>query len=232
MPPANATRSYRSSKRKQPCERCRETKTRCQKIVGPSCTKCQREGIECSFVARLRSALRSIDPSDDLQTPTPAAAASGLEASRAIPWSHSPMNSAPTSHVAPDSDHATSVLQATPLIEQSESDIRINTQFSQTLEGMQGFSAQFFGGSSESDPWLLRHCKFDDLGTHSFLISQFRNAGGVPFAHKIPIHFMIDPNELHESAKEETRVLHKQISSREELNRLVPPECGRRLVAL
>ncbi|KAM0721592.1 hypothetical protein Q7P37_002517 [Cladosporium fusiforme] len=232
MPPTAPTRPYRSSKRNKPCDRCRGNKTKCQVVVGPSCAKCQREGLQCSFSGKTQPAPRSIARSDGYQTPTSAIDGSGHEASPILPWSQSPLASAPASHVAHDTDRATSVLQVTPLIEQPEADIRINTQFSQTLEGMQGFSAQFFGASSESDPWLLRHCKFDDLGTHSFQNSQFRNAGGVPFAHKIPIHFMIDPNELYESAKEETRISDKQVASRQELDRIVPPECGQRLVAL
>lgn len=230
MTPSTATRPYRSSKRNKPCERCRGNKTKCQVIVGPSCARCQREGQECSFTGRKHPAPRSVTRSDDLQTPT--STHSGHEASSILPWSQSPMVSAPSSHVAQDDDHTTSVLQATPVIEQPEADIRISTQFSQTLEGMPGFSAQVFGASSESDPWLLRHCKFDDLGTHSFQNSQFRNAGGVPFAHKIPIHFLVESNELYESAKEETRTPDKQIASREELNRIIPLECGQRLVAL
>jgi len=43
---------------------------------------------------------------------------------------------------------------------------------------------------------------------------------------------LIEPDELHETAKDETRAYDKQISSREELEHIVPLECGQRLVAL
>jgi hypothetical protein len=97
---------------------------------------------------------------------------------------------------------------------------------------MQHYSAQLFGSSSESDPWLLRHCKFDDFGIRSFQNTRFRNAGGLPLAQKIPIHLILEPNELHETAKEETRAFDRQIASREDLNRIVPLDCGQKLVKL
>lgn len=230
MPPTAPTRPYRSSKRNKPCDRCRGNKTKCQVVVGPACVKCQREGLECS---RTRFGSRPIARSDGIKSPTPGGATdlSGHEASSSLHWSQGHV-STPSSHVAQDADRSMSLPQTTPTIEQQETDIRISTQFSQTLEGMQGFSAQVFGASSESDPWLLRHCKFDDLGTISFQSSQFRNAGGVPFAHKIPVHYLVEPNELYQCAKDETKTVHKQIASREELNRIIPPECGQRLVGL
>jgi hypothetical protein len=127
---------------------------------------------------------------------------------------------------------STSSVQPTPPSLPPETDLQFNTQFSQSLEGMRGFTAQLFGSSSESDPWLLRHCRFDDFGTRTFQNTQYRNAGGLPLTHKIPIHLLIEPDELHETAKDETRAYDKQISSREELEHIVPLECGQRLVAL
>lgn len=234
MPPSASSRPYRSTKRNRPCDRCRETKTRCQILTGPSCTKCQKEGLDCNAsnkghpTPRSGASQRSGDPS---LTPT-------STANHALPsqgWTQSPP-ACPASMAAtgiePESIEAPVSLRPTPLLQEQEADVRISTQFSQTIEGLEGASAQVFGSSSECDPWLLRHCKFDDFGAISFQHTQFRNAGGVPLTDKIPVHFLVEPDEMHESAKQETRVLNKQIASREELSRIVPVECGQRLVAL
>jgi hypothetical protein len=102
----------------------------------------------------------------------------------------------------------------------------------QSLDQLEGFSAQLFGASAESDPWLLRHCAFDDSGVKCFYKVHFRNAGGVPTADRIPVHFMIAADELAASAKQETSCRTAGETTRDELNRLVPPEYGQRLVSL
>lgn len=230
MSPASTSRPYRSSKRNKPCDRCRETKTRCQVVVGSQCVKCQRSGLDCSFTGSGKSRLEP----RALRTPTP-----GSEYKQGAPsnsaWSQSPLTSAvAASRVSqrPQVNDSSLSLQPTPPTLPPEADLQFNTQFSQSLEGMRGFTAQLFGSSSESDPWLLRHCRFDDFGTRTFQNTQYRNAGGLPLAHKIPIHLLIEPDELHETAADETRAYDKQIGSREELEHIVPLECGQRLIAL
>jgi hypothetical protein len=227
MPPA--ARPYRSSKRNRPCDRCRETKIRCQIIAGSQCAKCQREGLQCSFSTLDKLRLGHVQHSEGSRTPTPAVGHSH-ESSPGVLWSRSPITSAIAGPILQNGDLPLSA-QPTPLKEQ-ETDIQFNTQFSQSLEAMQGHSAQLFGSSSESDPWLLRHCKFDDFGIRSFQNTRYRNAGGLPLAQKIPIHLIVEPNELHETAKKETRAFGRQIAFREDLNRIVPLEFGQKLVAL
>jgi hypothetical protein len=228
MPPA--ARPYRSSKRNRPCDRCRETKIRCQIIVGSQCAKCQREGLHCSFSTPDRLRLGLVQHfSEGSRTPTPAVGRSH-ESSPGALWSRSPITSATAGTTLQDCDAHLSA-QPTPSKEQ-DADIQFNAQFSQSLEGMQGYSAQLFGSSSESDPWLLRHCKFDDFGIRSFQSTRYRNAGGLPLAQKIPIHLIVEPNELHETAKKETRAFDRQIATREDLNRIVPLKFGQKLVAL
>jgi len=234
MPPASTPRPYRSSKRNKPCDRCRETKTRCQVVTGSQCVKCQRSGLDCSFTSKSRLKHNtSVQSSDGVRTPTPASEYERGTTSSA-PWSQSPLMPAAIGRASQrlQANDSTSSVQPTPPSLPPETDLQFNTQFSQSLEGMRGFTAQLFGSSSESDPWLLRHCRFDDFGTRTFQNTQYRNAGGLPLAHKIPIHLLIEPDELHETAKDETRAYDKQISSREELERIVPLECGQRLVAL
>ncbi|KAF9887206.1 hypothetical protein FE257_010460 [Aspergillus nanangensis] len=103
----------------------------------------------------------------------------------------------------------------------------------QTLDALQGFSYQVIGASGESDPWLLRHCKFDDLGFLLFHHVHFRNAGGVPLEEKIPVHFLVTADQLYQTAKEKSGTSSSgERSVRDELNELVPLECGQRLVIL
>jgi hypothetical protein len=229
MSSASTSRPYRSSKRNRPCDRCRETKTRCQVVVGSQCVKCRRSGLDCSFSNSGRSRLKQ----DGIRTPTPASDY-GHGATPSMPWSQSALTSAAAGSVSQQLQVNNSTLsaQATPPTLPEDTAIQFSTQFSQSLEGMRGHTAQLFGSSSESDPWLLRHCKFDDFGTRTFQHIQYRNAGGLPLAHKIPIHLLVEPTELLETAKDETRAYDKQIASRAELNHIVPPECGQRLVAL
>ncbi|OQE26079.1 hypothetical protein PENFLA_c007G10724 [Penicillium flavigenum] len=108
---------------------------------------------------------------------------------------------------------------------------RPTPQAIQTLDCLKGVSSQLIGASGESDPWLLRHCKFDELGFLLFHQVHFRNAGGVPRDEKIPVHFLVTADELYDAAKETTR--YPSIGSRrDELNSLVSLECGQRLVSL
>lgn len=106
-----------------------------------------------------------------------------------------------------------------------------STQISQSLDQIDGHYAQLFGGSSESDPWLLRHCRFDKLGLRKFLKVHFKTVGGVPTRDKIPAHFMISENNVSEGAIAETRISGEK-DFRTELALLVPPEHGPRLVQL
>ncbi|GAA92695.1 fungal specific transcription factor domain protein [Aspergillus luchuensis IFO 4308] len=101
----------------------------------------------------------------------------------------------------------------------------------QTLDGLAGVSYQVNGASAESDPWLLRHCKFNDRGFLSFHQVHFRNAGGVPFDEKIPCHFLVSSDQLYESSKAQLPP-PDPLNTHEQLNHIVPPECGQRLVVL
>ncbi|KAI9044844.1 transcription factor domain protein [Aspergillus affinis] len=84
---------------------------------------------------------------------------------------------------------------------------RSPAQAIQSLDLLNGFSSQLIGASGESDPWLLRHGKFDDRGYMLFHQVHFRNAGGVPVEEKIPAHFLISANAVYESTKETTRFI-------------------------
>ncbi|EMT69639.1 Urease [Fusarium odoratissimum] len=95
-------------------------------------------------------------------------------------------------------------------------------QFSKSLDDINGQTSILLGASSESDPWLLRHCQFDEYGLRSFYGLQFRNIGGVPNRQKIPVHFIV--------RQDETDVIDASLRAR--LNELIPVSWGLRLIRL
>jgi hypothetical protein len=102
------------------------------------------------------------------------------------------------------------------------------TQISQSLENMQGYHYQLCGVSSDADPWLLRHCKFDDYGFQKFFNVHFRNAGGVPTRELIPAHFVVtqqDATSIENEAAQDQNL-------RAELAMMVPFNHGQRLLRL
>ena len=110
-------------------------------------------------------------------------------------------------------------------------ELSLSTQVSQSLDGLDGHHCQLFGGSSEADPWLLRHCRYDELGFRRFPRVHFRNAGGVPTRDKIPTHFMVSEDRLNEASRGEIH-LSGESDLRAELAFYIPADCGLRLIRL
>ena len=227
-----SARPYRS-KRHRPCDQCRSRKLGCQTDDGIPCQRCRAARIDCTFDnpppkrARLSESLSFTVPSvDDLPVTSHDEGSDILPA----PVSHlespsaseqSPFPSLEFGQVVNGPSPASGILLAS----------RPPTQFVQSIDRLEHGYAQLFGASAESDPWLLRHCRFDDSGMKYFYKVHFRNAGGVPTAQRIPVHFMISSGDLSDGVKQETRAGSGEIT-REHLDCLVPPEYGRRLVAL
>ncbi|KAF7125399.1 hypothetical protein CNMCM5793_001577 [Aspergillus hiratsukae] len=103
-----------------------------------------------------------------------------------------------------------------------------------SLDQIDGSTAQLFGMSSESDPWLLRHCRYDEYGMRSLHRTHFRHVGGVPVERLVPVHFLVTDNDLLAPAKEATRIRGPggPDMARAELDAMVAPEHGRRLLSL
>ncbi|KAJ5086198.1 hypothetical protein N7532_010969 [Penicillium argentinense] len=227
-----SARPYRS-KRHRPCDQCRSRKLGCQTGDGIPCQRCRTARIDCTFDnpppkrARLSEPLSFAVPSmDDM----PATSQDG-EGTFARDASHfkSPSGSVEPQFTSFELGPVSGPSPASGILLPTGS--RPPTQFVQSIDRLEHGYAQLFGASAESDPWLLRHCRFDDSGMKYFYKVHFRNAGGVPTAQRIPVHFMISSGDLSAGAKEETRVSTGQ-ATREHLDCLVPPEYGRRLVAL
>ncbi|KJZ73953.1 hypothetical protein HIM_06621 [Hirsutella minnesotensis 3608] len=257
-----STRPYRSQKRQRPCDRCRERKLRCQSEGGqPPCQRCQQSNVTCSFLSRPRKRV-SAQPQRTLSwQPRSSSMCQGQHrsSSSSSPLAGHPQQHHRQSHQA--SIISSSADEGVPAPESRDgepSKVHVSThipnsgtlahalgtpaltglhphgpstQLSQSLDQIQGHAAVLLGGSSESDPWLLRHCRFDELGLRTFHKVHFRHAGGVPTSDRIPVHFLLSADELCESAAAETRVAGAK-ELRAELDMLVPPAYGARLIRL
>lgn len=107
-------------------------------------------------------------------------------------------------------------------------------QHVRSLDQLESSTAQLFGTSAESDPWLLRHCKYDENGIRSFHRIDFRNAGGVPVEGLVPVHFLLTEDSLLKPAKDATAFCPRKGSEerQQELDALIPPGYGWRLIIL
>jgi hypothetical protein len=107
-------------------------------------------------------------------------------------------------------------------------------QHIRSLDQLPASTAQLFGTSAESDPWLLRHSKYDDNGMRHLHGFHFRNVGGVPVEGLVPVHFLVTEDSLLVSYKEATSFSAEVdvFKSREELDKMIPPKFGVRLILL
>ena len=101
-----------------------------------------------------------------------------------------------------------------------------------SIETLDHFNVQLCGTSAELDPWLLRHYKFDELGIGSHGKIKLRNVGGVPINNIVPVHFTMVEDGVYEPIDPGTTSTISPDIPRQDLNALVPPEQGLRLLSL
>lgn len=231
-----SARPYRS-KRRPPCDQCRRKKLRCEAQGDKPCQRCEAASSECSFnlVLPRRSAVPELRPSPVSQGTAPVLADS-INIPIENPNNTTTFTDASNfSNIEPDIQPGLNTTSVDEFFLPSQPEYHLperpTPQAIQTLDQLKGFSSQVIGASGESDPWLLRHCKFDDRGFLLFHQVHFRNAGGVPLEEKIPVHFLVTADQLYEQSKDETKFASRD-QAREELNALVSLDCGQRLVSL
>ncbi|KAI1451289.1 fungal-specific transcription factor domain-containing protein [Annulohypoxylon moriforme] len=93
---------------------------------------------------------------------------------------------------------------------------------------------QLCGTSSDMDPWLLRHCRYDEKGIRSLYKLQIRSVGGVPVEGVVPVHFTIVDENLHHALPPEVVSSEQNSLTRlnQELKSIVEPDLGRKLISL
>jgi hypothetical protein len=105
-------------------------------------------------------------------------------------------------------------------------------QHVRSIETLDQFNVQLCGNSAELDPWLLRHCRFDDVGMRQHGKIRIRNVGGVPIDDMIPVHFTVVDDNFYDVAKPQQGSAPSLHNPRRELDSLVSPDMGRRLITL
>ncbi|KAF4854549.1 Cytochrome P450 monooxygenase cypX [Colletotrichum siamense] len=92
-----------------------------------------------------------------------------------------------------------------------------------------GANPQFMGLSSDMDPLLVRHYRFNDMGMYGFKELAIHSVQKSP----IPCQFLISQQSLFSRRREEAGLGKGQEDSlREELHKVIPLDVGRRLVRL
>ncbi|KAI5460944.1 hypothetical protein BGZ63DRAFT_357995 [Mariannaea sp. PMI_226] len=116
----------------------------------------------------------------------------------------------------------------------------VRSQPARALDPQDGsLTSQFFGPSGETDPYLLRHMRFSEEGSCNFGQFQYRSLyqgttrtelSPSDNNNAFPVHFMISAprNPFSKDGSEEP----EEHTQREDLDRLVDPELGARLVGL
>ena len=238
--PHDTTRRYRSAKRPHPCDQCRGRKLKCLMHGEPPCERCQRDGGSCSFSQRLSKRRQaqsvtlhpSISPEHNLEHPSQQTVLPSTRHDTSIdPTADQVYNdSVPFQHHEANVENSAMGSPRAALITDPFL-LRPITQLSRSFEKDEGSTALFLGTSSSSDPWLLRHSRFDQFGLCSFNSLQFRNAGGVPTAEKIPVHFLMSASDRPEEFSNETGIFEEDFD-RVRVNSIVSIAQGTRLIRL
>lgn len=247
------TRPYRS-KLKRPCDRCRCRKIACILPESGPCRNCLNVGKPCTFdkppnprnreIINRRASTKTTDHS-------PHYAPSPVRSSEPVRFeitSHGNTTFQVDTSVYPTEHHnrshhalpTTNGKQAKPTATSGSLDaINIirdtpKIQHIRSLDQLNTSTAQLFGTSAESDPWLLRHCKYDDNGMRHLHGIHFRNVGGVPVEGLVPVHFLVTEDSLLVPSKESTScsVEVDVLKIRDELNEMIPFKFGVRLILL
>ncbi|KZL85845.1 fungal specific transcription factor [Colletotrichum incanum] len=196
-PDAEPTRKYRFRKRQRPCDRCRSLKLDANKT-----TKRPASDVKRASKARKRTLAKTL-------TQVETGGEDSLSATSRTELS----SLARASHLDTSSTDETPTFEAQHQFQQNEvqepfpyalenplfTSLTQNcpaTQISQSHDQLPGCSMMLIGGFSGLDPWLLRHFRFDELGLQSLYKYHIRNAGGVPTFDKIPVHFILNSDEL------------------------------------
>jgi hypothetical protein len=237
-------RTYQLHNRRRPCDQCRARKVRCHADgESPPCQRCAQSRTMCTFQTKSPRTRRpaklpgpgpvpspisapaheAADANEDANADAGGDLASAASDQRPPARGESVVNEppfVPPYAWTPSRCEMTGFGGLTPAM-----------QYSQTMEDLPGQTAMLLGTSSEADPWLLRHCQFNEYGLKSFYNMTFRNIGGVPMMEKIPVHFGVTPDSAHNAAAAETMVAETRLL-RAQLEQLVPAEWGVRLVRL
>lgn len=246
-------RPYRS-KLKRPCDRCRSRKIACILPESGPCRNCWNVGKPCTFdkppnprnrdIGSRRTSTRTTEYSLNFVTTADGSSEQLIFERTGHENPYFQVEASISSRGYQNHDNrspsTTNGKQAKPAASFGSLDAISNIrdapkiQHIRSLDQLPASTAQLFGTSAESDPWLLRHCKYDDNGMRHLHGFHFRNVGGVPVEGLVPVHFLVTEDSLLVSSKEATSFSAEVdvFKLREELNKMIPPKFGVRLIIL
>jgi hypothetical protein len=231
---APTPRPYRSKKHRL-CDRCRTRKTSCIIADTAPCQSCLRSHSDCTFKSQLTrrkqqqqqqqqqqsTVVSSASPVSLEVAHQSTAALSEAELVLDLDGSHASHDLNQTQGCRPSalsSQHLSSPsnreydngdnFSTFPVF--TGVSTALTVQYIRSVDREEGSAAQLLGTSAECDPWLLRHCKYDDYGMYNVPGARFRNVGGVPVERLVPVQFLAVDDILRQRAKEETAVAPEQ----------------------
>ncbi|KAE9567120.1 hypothetical protein CGMCC3_g16733 [Colletotrichum fructicola] len=238
------------SKRQRPCDFCRARKTACRIDQSPPCRLCVLHGRECTFIEAAAPRKRtvpadgphagqvdaSVDASTRRQTvaPSPGQVLGGFSVGQ-LP-EDGPMHFGEVFNFDTTQSEFEAMFRS-PRPPDSPSAAALETEalnMSIASAPNSGYPAganpQLMGLSSDMDPLLIRHYRFDEMGMFAFKELAIHSVQHSP----LPCQFLISQQSLFSRRREEEAGLSKgyEDSFREELQQVIPLDVGRRLVRL
>ncbi|PMD56474.1 uncharacterized protein K444DRAFT_616307 [Hyaloscypha bicolor E] len=175
-PPVPGPRSYKSRKYR-PCDLCRQRQVACKIDIGPPCSLCASHGRQCTFVERPKKKRRpnvaasngegsGVSASIQQFDVTAAQLSPGFIAQYENEQTFNGLNGHNGLGVDPDSSpnqlhhlgqDASPIHYMDPYLQMMQGGIRIRP-----LDSQANRCARFIGETGESNPYLLRHYRYDD----------------------------------------------------------------------
>ncbi|KAL2809158.1 fungal-specific transcription factor domain-containing protein [Aspergillus granulosus] len=212
------------SKTQRACDGCRTRKSACQIDVAPPCRLCRAHGQPCEFTSRAR---RKKSPKND-SMPPPMLVSSPQMALPVISPDIGPPTDSSFPH--PNEEH---LEYPSPQPGQAMfEDLFLSLYGSPTpqgtarsLDNLQDATAQLCGLTGDMDPFVLQHYKFDANSEFAFSKLTIRQVQQT----EVPVQFLLSKQELTIESRAEVELSALEPT---DLNAIVPPESGDRLIKL
>ncbi|KAF5723831.1 transcriptional regulatory [Fusarium mundagurra] len=233
------------SKRQRPCDFCRSRKTACRIESSPPCRLCQQSGRECTFVeaARPRKRQQTAETSPGYHDANDGNSSSNEVIEEPItPLNHEDISPAESSTFPDinmdflqdldiDGPEYQFMFQTPDNNAPSTVAGSVDGSYRNTyplLDGHENLHPETLGLSGDMDPYLLHRYQSDEHGTFKFKQLAIRSVNS-----NTPVQFLISQPSLFSQSRKEAGHTGASISSqRAELEKVISPNMGKRLISL
>ncbi|KAL2850283.1 fungal-specific transcription factor domain-containing protein [Aspergillus pseudoustus] len=210
------------SKGQRACDGCRARKSACQIDAAPPCRLCRAHGQPCEFTSRVR---RRKSPRNDSDPPL---LGSSPQIALPVISPDASMGIGPATGGAFQLPSEQSLELPSPQPDQATLDELFLTLCGtpaplnrpRSLDDLQDATAQLCGLTGDMDPYVLQHYKFDANYDFAFSKLTIRNVG----QSGVPVQFLL--------SKQEPPDDELSVTEPTDLDAIVPPEIGDRLIRL